>query len=476
MSNGPKVGEKKKFNLPHVFIILFAIMVICAIATYIIPAGTFDYVENADGRSVAVPGTWHPYVEGEEGAPTPVGPFRVFELVYEGMVNAADIAFLVFITYCSVTFIIKSGAFEGAVGALLKVFKGNSSLVTIPIFITLIGAGSSTVGMFEEWLPFIPVFAAIYTGMGYDALTGLMVIAFGAGMGYSGAIMNPFTVGVAQGIAEVPYMSGTGYRLICHAVMIIIASIFIIRYAVKVKKDPENSYVYGIEGLVRKEGEEVAAHGEFTLAHKLVLLDLVVTIVLVIVGVMKWGWYFSQICAIFLIMAIIAAIIMRWNLQKIGDLLVSGFMEATTAAMMIGIARGVKLVLSEGGIIDTVVNGMATPLSHMPLWLSAICMLIVQTILNFFIPSGSGQAAVSMPIMAPLADILGMNRDVAVLAYQFGDGLSNIIWPTAFAAVVAGLAKVPLEKYWKLAFKLFGILVLAQAVLMAVAVFINFGG
>ncbi len=476
MSNGPKVGEKKKFNLPHVFIILFAIMVICAIATYIIPAGTFDYVENADGRSVAVPGTWHPYVEGEEGAPTPVGPFRVFELVYEGMVNAADIAFLVFITYCSVTFIIKSGAFEGAVGALLKVFKGNSSLVTIPIFITLIGAGSSTVGMFEEWLPFIPVFAAIYTGMGYDALTGLMVIAFGAGMGYAGAIMNPFTVGVAQGIAEVPYMSGTGYRLICHAVMIIIASIFIIRYAVKVKKDPENSYVYGIEGLVRKEGEEVAAHGEFTLAHKLVLLDLVATIVLVIVGVMKWGWYFSQICAIFLIMAIIAAIIMRWNLQKIGDLLVAGFMEATTAAMMIGIARGVKLVLSEGGIIDTVVNGMATPLSHMPLAVSAICMLIVQTLLNFFIPSGSGQAAVSMPIMAPLADVLGMNRDIAVLAYQFGDGLSNIIWPTAFAAVVAGLSRVPLERYWKLAFKLFGLLVVAQAVLMAVAVAINFGG
>ena len=144
--------------------------------------------------------------------------------------------------------------------------------------------------------------------------------------------------------------------------------------------------------------------------------------------------------------------------------------------MMIGIARGVKLVLTEGGIIDTVVNGMSLPLSHMPLWLSAICMLIVQTLLNFFVPSGSGQAAVSMPIMAPLADVLGMNRDIAVLAYQFGDGLSNIIWPTAFAAVVAGLSGVPLEKYWKLAFKLFGILVAAQAILMVIAVAINFGG
>ena len=471
MSNGPKVGEKKKFNLPHVFIILFAIMLICAIATWIIPAGTFDYVENESGRQVAVAGTWHAVDES-----TPVGPFRLFQLVYEGMVNASDIVMLVFVTYCSVTFIIKSGAFEGAVGVLLKIFKGDSSLITIPIFIALIGAGSSTVGMFEEWLPFIPVFAAVYTGMGYDALTGLMVIAFGAGMGYSGAIMNPFTVGVAQGIAEVPYMSGTGYRLICHAVMIIIASIFIIMYAKKVKKNPEASYVYGIEGLVRSEGDEPQVHAEFTLRHKLVLLDLVVTIVLVIVGVMKWGWYFSEICGIFLIMAVIASIIMGWNINKIGELLAAGFTEATTAAMMVGIARGVRLVLSEGGIIDTVVNGMAVPLSHMPLWLSAICMLIVQTLLNFFIPSGSGQAAVSIPVMAPLADVLGMNRDIAVLAYQFGDGLSNIIWPTAFAAVVSGLSGVPLEKYWKLAFKLFGLLVCAQAILMVIAVMIDFGG
>jgi uncharacterized ion transporter superfamily protein YfcC len=469
MSKGPKVGEKKKFNLPHVFIILFCIMIICAIATYIIPAGTFDYMENDSGRQVAIAGSWHPVDDA-----TPVGPFRLFELVYEGMVNAADISFLVFITYCSVTFIIKSGAFEGAVGALLKIFKGNSSLITIPIFLIAIGMGSSTVGMFEEWLPFIPVFAAIYTGMGYDALTGLMVIAFGAGMGYSGAIMNPFTVGVAQGIAEVPYMSGMGYRLVCHAVMVIIASIFIIMYASKVKADPENSYVYGIEGLVRKEGEEIDHHVEFKLSHKLILLDLLAAIVIVVIGVMKWGWYFSQICAVFLIMAIIAAIIMRWNLQKVGDLLVSGFMEATTAAMMIGIARGVKLVLTEGGIIDTVVNGMATPLSHMPLAISAICMLIVQTILNFFVPSGSGQAAVSMPIMAPLADLLGVSRQTAVLAYQFGDGLSNSYWPTADIVIMAGLAGIKLDKYYKAFTKCFLCIFVAQIILVEVAVLIGY--
>ena len=471
MSNGPKVGEKKKFQLPHVFIILFAIVLVCTILTWIIPAGAFDYVENADGRMCAVAGTWH------EVDPNHVGPFRMFELLYEGMVNAADIAFLVFITYASVTFIIKSGAFDGAVAVLLKIFKGKSSLVTIPIFMALIGMGSSTIGMFEEWLPFIPVFAAVYVGMGYDALVGLAVIAFGAGIGYSGAMMNPFTVGVAQGIAEVTYMSGSGFRLICHAVMWVVAFLYIMRYASKVKDDPTKSFLYGtvLEDSMKSESQKDLGSLEFGAKQKLVLLDLVLAIVIVIIGVIKWGWYFSQICAVFIIMAIVAAIIMGWSINKIGELYVAGFMEATTAAIMIGIARAIKLVLVEGNIIDTVVYGLSLPLSHLPAWLCGIAMLIMQTVLNFFIPSGSGQAAASMPIMAPMADLLGLSRDCAVLAFQFGDGLSNIIWPTAYAAVMAGLAGVPLDKYWKLAFKLFGILIVVQAILMVVAVSTGFG-
>ncbi len=472
MSKGPKIGEKKKFNLPHTFIILFAIIVICALLTWIIPAGSFDYQENADGRQVAVAGTWH-----EVDDVSPVGPFRVFELVYEGMVDAADISFLVFITYASVVFVIKSGAFDGAVAALLKVFKGKSSLITIPVFMLIIGLGSSTIGMFEEWLPFIPVFAAIYVGMGYDALVGLAVIAFGAGMGYSGAMMNPFTVGVAQGIAEVTYMSGSGYRLICHLCMWAVAAAVTMKYAAKVHDDPTKSYLYGtkLEEISTEKAVDVE-NLEFGIKQKLVLADLIITILLVVYGVIKLGWYFSQICGIFLIMAIICAIIMRWDLNTIGTTFATGFQEATTAAIMIGIARGVKLVLVEGGIIDTVVYGFTLPLSHLPAWLSAVAMLIMQTLLNFFIPSGSGQAAVSMPIMAPVADLLGITRDTAVLAFQFGDGLSNIIWPTAYAAVMAGLAGVPLEKWWKFAFKLFGLIIVVQAILMVIAVAINFGG
>ena len=214
---------------------------------------------------------------------------------------------------------------------------------------------------------------------------------------------------------------------------------------------------------------------EFGIRQKLVLFDLLAAIIVIVWGVKTKGWYFAEISAVLLIMGLIAAIIMRDSLDDIGKTFAVGFQDACTSAMMIGIARATLIVLQSGNIIDTVVYGLSLPLSHLPVWLSAIAMLIMQTILNFFIPSGSGQAAVSMPIMAPMADLLEITRDTAVLAFQFGDGLSNIVWPTAFAAIMAGLAGVKLEKWWRFIFPVFFALVGVQAVLMVIAVSIGFG-
>ena len=469
MSNGPKLDEKKKFHLPHIFIILFFIVLLCAILTWIIPAGEFDRVENESGRMVVVPGTWH------EVDASPVGPFTFFQAFFNGMVNAGEIVFFVFIAFASVSFIIKSGAFDGLVVVLMKIFKGKSSVIIIPIFMALFGLGSSTVGMFEEWVPFIPIFAAIFIGIGYDAVVGLAVVALGAGMGYSGAVMNPFTVGVAQGIAEVDYMSGAGFRILCHIAMIIVGAGLTMRYALKVKADPTKSLVYGDDFSALATGNVDGQEKEFGLKQKLVLIDLLAAIIIIVVGVKVKGWYFAEISAVLLIMGIIAAIIMRESLDEIGNSFAKGFQEACTSAMMIGIARATLIVLQAGNIIDTVVYGLSLPLSHLPSWLSGIAMLIMQTILNFFIPSGSGQAAVSMPIMAPMADLLGLTRDTAVLAYQFGDGLSNIVWPTAFAAIMAGLAGVKLEKWWKFIFPVFFALIGVQAIMMIIAVMTGFG-
>ena len=468
MSNSP-LEKKKKFNLPHIYVILFAIIVLCTILTWIIPAGNFDRVENEAGRMVAVAGTWH------EVDATPVGLFKMFQCIYDGACDAAGIAIFVFIAFASVSFITKSGAFDGLVVFLLKIFKGNSSLIVIPIFMALFGLGSSTVGMFEEWLAFIPIFAAIFIGLGYDAIVGLAVVALGAGMGFSGATLNPFTVGVAQGIAEVPYMSGVGFRLICHIVMLVVASFFVMRYAAKVKKDPTASLVYGDDFSAILAGDGNVEDREFGIKQVLVLLDLLAGIAVVVWGVKVNGWYFTELSAVFMIMGIIAAIIMRYSPNQIGEQFAEGFKDAAMASMMICIARAVLMVLTAGNISDTIVYGLSLPLTHLPAWLCGIAMLIIQTLLNFFIPSGSGQAAVSMPIMAPMADLLGVTRDTAVLAYQFGDGLSNIVWPTAFAAVMSGLACVKLEKWWKFIFPIFIAIIITQAVLLVIASFIGFG-
>lgn len=466
MSNTP-LNEKKKFTLPHIYVLLFGLIVLCTILTWVLPAGEFERVQ-AGNRMIAVAGSFHTVDS------TPVGPFQMFQLIYQGFLDAGDVLFFVFISYASINIMISSGAFNGLVAFLLRIFKGNARVVIIPIFITLVGAASSTIGLFEEWFPFIPVFVGIAVAMGYDAVVGLAIVALGAGMGYSGAAMNPFTVGVAQGIAGVPFMSGTLFRVICHAVMIVVGSALTIRYALKVQADPTKSYVYG-DALNQSMSEEELKNSRFGVREALVLCILFVGIVVVIYGCKFHDWYFQELSAVFMIMGLLSAIVMGWGPNVIGEKFAGGFTNVAMACMMIGLARGILMVLRAGTIIDTVVYYFSLPLSAFPAWLCGVAMLIMQTFLNFLIPSGSGQAATSMPIMAPLADLLGVTRDTAVLAYQFGDGLSNIVWPTAMAPIMAGLAGVKVEKWWKFVVPVFLCLFATQAVLMVVAVVTGFG-
>ena len=468
MSTGKTLEKKKGITLPHIYVLLFGIIVVCTILTWILPAGEFDRVVNEANRSVAVAGTFHTVEQ------SPVGLFQMFQAVYNGMCDAGSVTFFVFISYASINIIIRSGAFNGLVAGLLKIFKGKARVAIIPIFMFIVGIASSTIGLFEEWFPFVPVFAGLATAMGFDALVGVAIVALGAGMGYSGAMMNPFTVGVAQGIAEVAPMSGMGYRFFCHMAMLLVATIFVIRYALKIQADPTKSYVYG-ETQHNTMSEDDVQNAPFGIREKLVLLVLLAGIVAVVYGCKVYGWYFAELSAVFMIMGIISAIIMGWGPNKIGELYSAGFTDIAMACMMIGLARGILMVLQAGNIIDTVVYYFSLPLAAFPSWFCGVAMLVMQTLLNFLIPSGSGQAATSMPIMAPLADLLGVSRDTAVLAFQFGDGLSNIVWPTAFPAVLAGLAGIKVEKWWKFIIPVAAAVFLMQAALMILAVVIGFG-
>ena len=469
MSNGNMLKKKKGITLPHIYILLFSIIVVCTILTWVLPAGEFDRVVNeATGRTVAVAGTFHTVEQ------SPVGIFQMFQAIYNGMCDAGSVTFFVFISYASINIIISSGAFNGLVAGLLKVFKGKARVAIIPIFMFIVGIASSTIGLFEEWFPFVPVFAGIAVAMGFDPGVGVAIVAFGAAMGYSGAMMNPFTVGVAQGIAEVAPMSGMGYRFFCHMALLVVGSALTIRYALKIQADPSKSLVYGETEHITMSEDDVQ-NSPFGIREKLVLLILLAGIIAVVYGCKVYGWYFAELSAVFVIMGILSAIVMGWGPNKIGELYSKGFTDIAMACMMIGLARGILMVLQAGNIIDTVVYYFSLPLAAFPSWFCGVAMLAMQTLLNFLIPSGSGQAATSMPIMAPLSDLLGVSRDTAVLAFQFGDGLSNVLWPTAFPAVLAGLAGIKVEKWWKFAIPVGVALFLTQAVLMILAVVTGFG-
>ena len=469
MSAKQLLAGRKKSRLPHVFLLLFGIIVVCTVLTWVLPAGEFERTVNSTGSTVVVPGTYHT-VE-----PTPVGPFQMLQQIYNGMCDSASISFFVFISYASVNIIIASGAFNGLVAFLLRIFKGRARLAIIPIFITLIGAGSSTIGLFSEWFPFIPVFVGIAIAMGYDAIVGLAIVALGAGMGYSGSTINPFTVSVAQTIAEVPPMSGVGFRALCHLCMIAAASLMTMRYAAKIAADPTKSLVYGDDFSALSMSEARAEEAPFGLREKLVLLILAAGVAAVVWGCGVYHWGFPELSAVFLVMGILSAGVMGCGPNEIAGQFEQGFLQVTTACMMIGLARGILMVLTAGSIIDTVVYYLSIPLSAFPGWLCGVAMLLMQTLLNFLIPSGSGQAATSMPIMAPLADLLGLSRDTAVLAFQFGDGLSNIVWPTGFAIIMSGLAGVKVEKWWKFVVPVFLVLFAVQSALMVAAVALGFG-
>ncbi|EHL69301.1 YfcC family protein [Cloacibacillus evryensis] len=463
----PQGQVKKKFLFPHIYVLLMMIIIACAIATWLLPAGEFERVKNAAGRTIVVAGTYHPIPA------TPVGPFQMIQAIYGGMLDAANIIFFIMIAYASIGLIIATGAFNGLVSGLLRIFKGKSRTVIIPVFIAILGVASSTIGVFEEAFPFVPIFVGIAIAMGYDAIVGLAIVACGVGIGYSGAVMNPFTVGMAQSIAELPPMSGAGFRIFCHISMVVVASIYTMRYALKIQEDPTKSLLYGSEMAAHVKADENLENYRFGIREILVLATLAVGIVVVVYGTKAYGWYLQELCAIFLIMGLASAAIMGWSPSETAEKVAASFADMAMAAMMVGLARAILVVLRAGSVIDTVVYGLAFPLSYMPSWIAAECMLVVQTLLNFLVPSGSGQAVISMPIMAPLSDLLGIPRQIAVLCFQFGDGLSNIVWPTAFAPVLCALAGIKLDRWWKWMVPLFILLILTQMILIAIAMFIG---
>jgi uncharacterized ion transporter superfamily protein YfcC len=454
-------------GITHAYTALFAIICFAAIATWIIPAGQFERSVQAAG-SMIVPNTYK-VVDGAS-----FGFIQTLSTVYRGMVTVADTVFFVFIAFASISVVVSTGAFHALIARLLSAFKGYRQILVIPIFIFLIGMASSTIAVFEEMFPFIPLFVAVAVSMKYDALVGMSIVALGIGLGYSGSFLNPFTIGIAQSIAGLPPFSGALYRFFCHVVMVTVASGYVMIYAIRISLNPRSSLLYGQTRTGVDTDKKVFEDYKLGTRHGVVLIVMLIGIVSIIFGVHDHGWYFEQISAVYLLMAISSGLIMGWPPDKISHRWAEGAAGITSACLKIALAKGVIMILQEAKILDTIIYWISTPLLSFPQWVAAEAMLLLQTIINFFVPSGSGQAVVSMPIMVPLADVLGISRQTTVLAFQFGDGISNIFWLTGAMPIICKFAKVPPRKWLKFFTPLFCLIYAVQMLCIAGALVIGY--
>ncbi|MFY0545018.1 YfcC family protein [Brevibacillus sp. H7] len=431
---------KSKLREINVFVLLFAVLAIAVILTYILPAGEYARVEM-NGRSVVDPASFK-LVES-----SPVKPLGLVNSIHTGMVEAANIIFFVLIIGGTFGILTATGAIEALIVTLSRKLA-NQERWLIPIMMLFFAVGGSLMGMAEETLPYIAIMVPLAVALGFDVMTGAAIVLVGASVGFTSAIMNPFTVGVAQGIAELPTFSGMGFRIGVFVVMYLVSVGFIYRYAMKVKRDRSQ----GFFGEFQTQNADALLRSDIrlTTAHKWILSCFLINFVVLAFGVIKYGWYITEIAGLFVLLGIVIGLIGKLSPNTIVESFMKGAAGLIAGALVIGVARAVVVVLNEGHILDTILYYAAGAINQIPPAFSAVGMLILQTVMSFIVPSGSGEAALTMPLMTPLADLVGVTRQTAVLAYQFGDGISNIFIPTSgyFMAGLA-LAGIPWTRWMK---------------------------
>jgi uncharacterized ion transporter superfamily protein YfcC len=460
-----------RFKVPHTLVLLFGMVVLALLLTYVLPAGAFDRVETADGHMQVVAGSFELTPDAER-----LSPLAVFTAIPRGFSEAEGIIFFVFIIGGCFAVLRATGAVDAALGALLRRL-GHQPLWLIAGGVTVFAVGSSTIGMAEEYLPFVPVLVALALALGYDTMTAVGIMCVGYGIGYGTAAINPFTVLIAQDVAGLQPTSGVWLRIVLTVVLLPVGIHHVWSYAKRVGADPSRSLVADVNGggAPAGMGGEGADAPPMTATQKWVLAVLGVVLVVLVYGLKYWGWYLVEMGALFAGLTIVLAAIARMSPDRTAVEFGKGAAELTTTALMIGVARAIQVVLDSGGVVDTIVHGISLPLRELPGALSAVGMFFVQSLANLFIPSGSGQAYVTMPIMAPLADLVDVSRQVAVLAYQFGDGFTNILVPTNAVLVgILTMAAIPYDRWVRFIFPFMVKMWIAGSVALAVAVWIGY--
>lgn len=426
-------------KIPDTLILILSILLCFVAFTWIIPSGTFDRTVS-QGREIIVPESYHRI------SSNPQGLFDFLKAPARGFISAVQIISFVFLVGGSFAVVTKTGAIDAGLQSIMKFTLNHPAYkkVMLSFLTVLFSLAGATFGMSEEVLVFILITIPLALSLGYDNLVGIFVPFVGAGAGFAGAFSNPFTIGIAQGIAELPPFSGAGYRIIVWIIFTSASIAFLWRYMSVLENDKKASLMAEEKNTDEKNEAFQLEHQEFNGQRKLVIIIFAMCIALLIVGVSYWDWYINEISGLFFGLAIVSAIIGKLSGTQASAAFASGAKDMMTAALVIAFSRGILIVAEDGKIIDTILVTLSGFVDGFHRIAAVELMFLVQTAINFFIPSGSGQAALTMPIMAPLSDLLGVTRQTAVLAFQLGDGLSNMIIPTSGVTMgVLSIAKTP---------------------------------
>ena len=465
-------------KIPHTFTIVFALIVLAAVMTWFIPAGEF-LRETVGGREVVVSDSFH-FVDR---APQ---TWQVFSALFNGFVDKADIIIFILMVGGAFWILNNSHAIDVGVMSFLRRIRRlsryklirklgveNIIITLVMIMFSLFGA---IFGMSEETIAFVVVFIPLAIQMGYDSIVGVCMCYVAAHVGFAGAMLNPFTIGIAQGIADLPLFSGLEYRVFCWAVLTVVGIAFVLWYAHRVKAKPERSPVHKLDDYWRQRVES-SAQSTLTVRQGIILVILLLTIVALVVGVLEFGWYIAEISALFLTMGIVSGIVDKQGADDIAKLFLAGCKDILSAALVVGLASGIIFILKDGHIIDTILYGLTRSLSQLGEVASLGVMYVFQTLLNIVMPSGSAKAALTMPIMAQFADLMDISRQTTVLAFQFGDGFTNMLTPTSGVLIgVLGIARIPYGTWLKWAWRFILALILLGFLLMLPTLWLNLPG
>nr|AAB94000.1 unknown [Borreliella afzelii] len=471
-------------KMPSSFTIIFSLIVFVTILTYVIPAGKFDkeFRQIGDGpkREIIVAGTYQTIDRGPRGFLHPI--MTILTAMSKGMEHAAEVIIFVLIVGGAYGIIMKTGAIDAGIYSLIKKL-GHKDKLLIPLLMFIFSIGGTVTGMSEETLPFYFVMIPLIVALGYDNVVGVAIIALGAGVGTMASTVNPFATGIASAIASISLQDGFSFRIVLYFISILVAIIYVCVYASRIKKDPSKSLVYSkknehyqyfVKNEISKE-DNVQNTLEFTFARKLVLLLFGFMILFLVFSIVQLGWWMQEMTMLYLGVAIISAFICRLGESEMWDAFVKGSESLITAALIIGLARGVMIVCDDGLITATMLNAATNFLYNLPRPFFIILNEIIQIFIGFIVPSSSGHASLTMPIMAPLADFLSIGRSSVVIAMQTSSGLINLITPTSGVIMaVLGISKLSYGTWFKFVLPLFIIEFFISILVIIANVYLNF--